>query len=283
MLISTSDTMTSVNATSDVAKIDISSLALSNDVPGFLKSSAELRNQVYENAFTDTYMSNPVPHALTRVNRQIRSESRTMYYASIRGIKIWLRTPEQIKRAKTWLREEDMSLYPKMPTIELMCLGPRSSKDHSRLEVALCTKIMVVNPDKDFSECLRRLPPKDRFETANEHSSRCLEFTYLYCLGLPTQLTLRNPVPAEFVQAIEEPHNWLACQWRPVEADNFPIGAPRGFYDMISGLAAEMKGRRWRMSDLRTVVGWFGEREEEIEESWGVTACKNVLHPLNRS
>jgi hypothetical protein len=275
--------MRSVTATPDVGTADMSSLNLSNYVPGFLKILAELRNQIYENAFTDIYMSSPVPHALTRVNGQIRSESRAVYYASIKGIKIWLRTPEQIKRAKTWLREEDMSLYPKMPTIEPMCLGPRLSKSHSRPEVALYTQTMVVNPDRYFSECLKRLPPKDRFETANEYSSRCLEFTYLYCLGLPTQLILRNPVPAEFVQAIEEPHNWLACQWRPVEADNFPFGAPRGFYDMIFGLVAEMKGRTWRMSDLRTVVSWFGEREEEIEESWGVTACKHVLYPLNRS
>jgi hypothetical protein len=286
MSISTSDTMTSVKVTSDVAPVDICSLALPNDVPGFLKISAELRNQIYENVFTAIYISSPVPHALTQVNGQIRSESRAMYYASAKGIRIWLRTPEQIKRAQVWLAEVDMSLYPSLPALELKCLGPRLLEGHSRPEITMRDSIVTINPENSLSQLLAQLRRNYYIRGEDDHAriAVALELTWLNCLGLPDseQLTLRNPVPADFIQeAIEEHHSWLVRQWTCSESGRNT--APRGFYDMVFGLAANNKGRPWRMSDLQSLVNWFGERQEEVENSGGSsgkTAGKNVIYPL---
>jgi len=58
----------------------------------FLMLAPKLRNRIYHYTFGEVKKTGLVPHALTQTNKQIRSETRAMYYASIECIEITLRT-----------------------------------------------------------------------------------------------------------------------------------------------------------------------------------------------
>jgi hypothetical protein len=67
----------------------------------FLDLPPELRNRIYEEAFTGFHGLSP--HHLTQVNRQIAAESTKMYHAETHTLQIALQTPKQMTRFLDWV------------------------------------------------------------------------------------------------------------------------------------------------------------------------------------
>jgi hypothetical protein len=184
--------------------------------------------------------------------------------------------------------EVDLSLYPSVPALKLKCLGPRQARETNRPKITLSDSIQTVSPGLLLSRLIARERKRGIIPAKIDVGfvSYCYEVTWLDCLGLPksNHSVLRNPVPAEFArEAIEEYHSWLVRKWTCSESGRNI--APRGFWDMVFDLAANNKGRPWRMSDLQTLVNWFGERQEEIERMGGGKpsgkAGKNIIYSLH--
>lgn len=93
----------------------------------FLKLSPELRNAIYEYTFKDDVAtkewSGLAPHALTRVSRQIRSESLGMYHQYPRKISIFVSSTQREKHFREWA-ETDAQLYQVLPKLEIPWKDP---------------------------------------------------------------------------------------------------------------------------------------------------------------
>ena len=235
--------------------------ASNNDESPFLKLAPELRNRIYDLTFKAAGVSGPVPHALTRVNRQIRSECRAMYYASIKYLKIRLYTLAQIECTKRWLAEEDWSWYPVLPNIVFGFWVPSL---RSKIAVALYRK--EANPSEESS---RRLSLLSRKRLSHEEKLKKATFdTYIYYLGLnPKKIALVEPVGERFTGAIKEGATWsirlLKCN-RPESFDllwNDP-----GLYKMFFKLAVRKQGSELNEDDLKSIVQWM-ERYSRYRQS----------------
>lgn len=84
----------------------------------FLGIPAELRLAIYEYAFNAEPWRTKFklrPHALTRVNRQIRQECMPLYYASVETLEVPVSSVERISRARKWLEEVDLGAFSQKP------------------------------------------------------------------------------------------------------------------------------------------------------------------------
>lgn len=69
----------------------------------FLDQPPELRNRIYEQAFTGSHVLSP--HHLTQVNRQIASESTKLFHAETHTLQIPLQTPKQMTCFLDWITD----------------------------------------------------------------------------------------------------------------------------------------------------------------------------------
>lgn len=69
----------------------------------FLDLPPELRNRIYEQAFTGAHGLSP--HHLTQVNRQIASEAAQMFRTETHTLQIPLHTPKQMTRFLNWMSD----------------------------------------------------------------------------------------------------------------------------------------------------------------------------------
>ena len=74
--------------------------------PTFLGIPPETRNAIYDYAFSAESKRGLAPHALTRVNRQIRQESLFMEYKSVKTLVICLHNRKQLDHFKQWADAE---------------------------------------------------------------------------------------------------------------------------------------------------------------------------------
>lgn len=109
----------------------------------FLKLSAELRNAIYEYTFKYTIAgerwSGIAPHALTHVNRQIRSESLGMYHQYPKTVGIVISSTEHERHFQEWI-ETGMQLYPVLPELRISWKDPSAPATYLTLK---CTRSIV--------------------------------------------------------------------------------------------------------------------------------------------
>lgn len=163
----------------------------------FLKLAPELRNRIYDFTFKAAGASKPVPHALTRINRQIRSECRAMYYSSIACLEIPVRTLSQIIHTQKWLAEEDWSMFPVLPKLVFLTYHPNTTSD---IEI-VCPRSEVV-PAPEFLLALEEYAGAYFLRDEDKREMAFVD-TYVKCLGVrPDDMISFGMVPEDFIRAV---------------------------------------------------------------------------------
>lgn len=211
------------------------------DESPFLKLAPELRNRIYDFTFKAAGPSSPVPHALTRTNRQIRSECRAMYYASIECLEISVRTLAQIKHTQRWLAEEDWSMFPVLPDFTFLTYNISCDLD---VTISCCRE--EVTPAHEFSLKYARV---DRRKWDKQRKLRAANMnTYTRCLGFnPREYRLGDEVPESFIEAIRDVDTWITRRLDYEEDDS-------GAFYMFFRLAVAKQGSDWDEDDIISVV-----------------------------
>ncbi|KAM0707542.1 hypothetical protein Q7P35_004187 [Cladosporium inversicolor] len=174
----------------------------------FLRLAHELRNRVYKYVFGAVGKATPLPHALTRTNKQIRSETRAMYYASIECIEITLRTFAQYDRTRKWLAEEDWSMFPALPHITIL-----TYEVDRRLDITISCRREKVTPAHELPlQLAAHHSGWQNIWTRASESARLLRATintYTKCLGLKRgTLDFSNRLLRTFTQVIRGGATW---------------------------------------------------------------------------
>ena len=210
----------------------------------FLKLAPELRNQIYKYIFGAVEKVTPLPHALTRTNKQVRSETRAMYYASLECIEITLRTFAQYDRTRKWLAEQDWSMFPVLPHITLLSYNVDRHRD-----VTISCRRGKITPAHEFSLELADYDGSWMSEAERLHSATI--DTYTKCLGLERERPhFSNSVPRTFTQVI---HGGATWNIRRLEycTPNIPL------LGKFARLAERKQGSEWTKDDLEAIVQWF--------------------------
>jgi len=241
-----------------------------NDDKGspFLRLAAELRNRIYKHAFADVKKTGPVPHALTQTNRQIRSESRAMYYASIECIEINIRTRAQYDRTKKWLAEEDWLMFPVMPDFTFFTYSISCNKD-----VALSCYRETIVPKDEYPLQLAYL--QGRYMMDWKRVRKATMRTHAKCLGIPEVYVLEDGAPESFTQVIESGAKW---SMRRLECTEEDVPLYYKFFRHADG----KQGSDWTKSDLETIVSGFWHAVRCRERHMPERATRD-RHTLQRS
>lgn len=225
---------------------------MSSHTSTFLGLPAELRNTIYKYAFTASAKITLAPHALTRVNQQIRRESLDMYYSHVTSLDIPMRRLEDIDRAKRWLNEEDMQLYPVFPDFHLSLPG------HFKPISGIRCIREQINVAQELSTHL------DRFNIVDEYDvHEVVRIVYRSSLGVFHTGKLRlGKVSERFKKAaLGKDEEWLM---RRVTYDRFSMQPENGstseirrLYGMFFRLVIKRDGREWDKGDLKQIADFF--------------------------
>lgn len=110
-----SATSTDTIPTTQNIMLDLDQVRAPSDAPfPFLKLSPELRNRIYEYAFSPEEKHGLAPHALTRANRQIRAESLGIYYEQVDEIEVPFLSLKHEYEFKEWVTT-DLKRYSMLP------------------------------------------------------------------------------------------------------------------------------------------------------------------------
>ena len=210
----------------------------------FLRLAPELRNRIYKYTFAEAKKTGLVPHAWTQTKKQIRNETRAMYYASIECIEIPLHIFTQYDRAVKWLAEEDWSIVPVLPDITLLTYNARHHRD-----VTFSCRRGTIVPAHEFPLQLAEL---QGVHMSDQETLRAATIdTCTKCLGFdPEEFSLEEEAPETFTQVIRGVGPW---QVRRLEyrTENIPL------FTTFRTLAEAKQGWEWTRDDLRAVVGWL--------------------------
>jgi hypothetical protein len=234
--------MASTAATPLSAPIHGQIAARDDEKSPFLRLPPELRNWIYQYAFVHVRKTGLVPHALTHVNKQIRNESRPMYYASIECIEIDVRTLAQIEHTEEWLAEEDWSMFPVLPDLKFLSSNLKGNVQDITIS---CYRETVVPAHDHFLQLAhtegRYVKEQTRLRTATMN-------TYTKCLGFdPEEFRLDKKVPDSFTQAIKGEVAWSTRRLEYNEND------PNLRYKFLL-LALDKHARAWTKDDIGTIV-----------------------------
>jgi len=214
--------------------------------PTLLGVPAELRNIIYDKVFSSETKHGIAPHALTRVNRCIRRESLTMYYASVRynTLEIVLHNPTQFAHAKQWLAELSKNLYTVLPDIEFSWTEYRAFGNR---KFALRCARQVTTLKKEFGKqilsCdLTEMPSWLAYDEARRQ-------TYNYCLGFSELHVRIPPLPSYFEKALGEHRKWTVRH-----LSLLPESCTALYIPMFEELAHRKNGCEWDMCDLRYII-----------------------------
>jgi hypothetical protein len=215
-----------------------------NDDEGspFLRLAPKLRNRIYE-------------YALTRINRQIRSESQAMYYASLQWLEIYVRSLLQTYCTRKWLSEEDWSLYPLLPNIVF-----RFYNLALRSNVTFFMTRQRLVPSEELS--LRLSHPYPTLGGVNHQTKleQATEGAYAACLEFdPTEISLEESVSDNFIKAIEESATWnVRRREYHCTNDKDLLHDDPAIFTMFLKLARLKQGSEWTEHDLSHIVQWVG-------------------------
>ena len=240
------------------------------DTPPFLRLAPELRNRIYQYAFTAAERSTPIPHALTQTSKQIRDECQAMYYASIKCLRIRVSTLAQIERTKRWLAEEDWSWYPILPNLEFLFYFPSV---RSTVKVALNRKETI--PSEELPLELFMVSQRDTY------GLRWATFmAYINCLGLDPRVVAIEwphwPVDEKFTKALKEGATWSTRQLEYMGPTSFDLWQDdRGLYKMFMQIAARKQGLECTKNDLKSIIQGRALLSPHLELEDSFTIGKN--------
>ena len=209
----------------------------------FLRLAPELRNRIYKYTFTGVEQTGPVPHALTQTNRQIRSESRAMYYASIKCIKLNIRTTAQYKSTRRWVAEEDWSMFLVLPDFKFLMFD-----DELKTDVTLSCHRETIVPKNEFSLQLAYL--QGIYISDYDRLREAMMNTYIKCLGFDPETYALSAWPQKFAEDIQSGTTWSV---RRFECDEKEASV----FVPFMRLAKWKEGSEWTIRDLESVVDWM--------------------------
>ena len=209
----------------------------------FLKLAPGLRNRIYKYSFTGVEETGPVPHAWTQTNRQIRSESRAMYYASIKCIKLNIRTTAQYKSTRRWVAEEDWSMFLVLPDFKFLMFD-----DELKTDVTLSCHRETIVPKNEFSLQLAYL--QGIYISDYDRLREAMMNTYIKCLGFDPETYALSAWPQKFAEDIQSGTTWSV---RRLECDEKNALV----YVLFMRLAKWKEGSEWTIRDLKDVVDWM--------------------------
>jgi hypothetical protein len=216
----------------------------------FLDLPPELRNRIYEYAFTGLHDLSP--HHLTQVNRQVRVESLQMYHERAFILRIPLQTPAQMLSFLKWIESD-----PAEPsTIE------RYAFTYNDIDVGVT------------SVCFNQgtLPPSTSCELARSHDlgyseEEIMHLAWRHYLGIRYEYLMEDfgafmlyPPSSRFVKAVQQDTMWIyhGMWFVGQNQPHFPAISPHAteFFAFFINLMIAMAGKKWDKECLRTIASF---------------------------
>ena len=219
----------------------------------FLDLPPELRNRIYEQAFTGSHGLSP--HHLTQVNRQIRAESAQMFHAETHTLQVPLQSPKQMTRFLNWI-EDGTAALPRR--------GSAYEFTYTDIDVGVTTVLFTpasYHPARIY-ELMRSYSP-------DWTRQDLILWTWFIMLGLDYRgladdfidVFLSQPPSALFIEAIDNGSVWHCCLMQFVDEHEpvFPVASfyARQFFRHFVPLLNAMANEEWTEMFLRNVAGFF--------------------------
>lgn len=222
----------------------------------FLKLSPELRNAIYEYAFICEERSGLAPHALTRVNRQVRSESLGIYYPLVHTIDTPLVTRHHFDNFRQWLLRGGLKLFPVPPNFEFTYVCPAGwiGETPSPHLANVRYDREIISPAQEVK--MRETPGHG----------------VLYCLGLSEMLkpstSGRATLPMQFRDAVSSQHNWITRHMSSA------TNSPAQLWQYFESLVLRRYGKEWDANDLLGIADQLYKPYDSI--------CNMLRHEMDR-
>jgi len=219
----------------------------------FLDLPPEIRNRIYEQAFTGSHGLSP--HHLTQVSRQIAAESKRMFFAETHTLQVPLQTPKQMTCFLDWISDG----------------APNSSRrgqvyefTYTDIDIGITTLRFtpVHHYPARVHEMIRKCSPD------LSHGDAIL-WTWYLLLGLDYrslvhdfgELVLSQPPPILFLEAIDSGSVWEYCMMEFVDErePSFPATSfyAQQFFLHFVPLLIEMANKDWSEKFLRNIAGFL--------------------------
>lgn len=245
----------------------------------FLGIAAELRNSIYEYAFFSEIKRGVAPHALTRVNKQIREETLEMYFESNRVVEtlvVPLHTYKQLSHSEQWVdAEQKCQTFPKRPDVIQHRHNPEphypSFEFHftpargasAGQKVKLCFMREEFSPSDELKRMVPRTLNQDILKRVHQALHYCVGFDaaeFEQCMARrPFQLTLGN------CNAFRNSGRWVT---RQVKCEGF-LERDKDFDEIFvfwRDRAMELRGAEWDTTFLEHQVAWWFEFNAKLLE-----------------
>lgn len=219
----------------------------------FLDLPPELRNRVYEQAFTGSHGLSP--HHLTQVNRQIAAESKPMFYAETHTLQFPLQTPKQMNCFLDWISDGSLNSP---------CRGQVYEFTFTNIDVGITTLrfIPVHHYPARVYEMIRMCSPDLSYQDATL-------WTWILLLGVNyrglvhdfREVVMSQPPPMLFLEAIENGSMWEFCmmEFLGEREPSFPAASfyAQQFFLQFVPLLIEMANKDWSEKFLRKIAGFL--------------------------
>jgi hypothetical protein len=220
----------------------------------FLDLPPELRNRIYEQAFTGCHGLSP--HHLTQVNRQIASESDQMFHAETHTLQIPLQTPKQMTCFLDWIVDAAPDFSLGAQVYEFTYTDIDVGITTIRFTPVWCYPAVALQRIKD------RAPP-------GSSDRDVLRWTWHLLLGLRSRNLLQNfeellkseEPPALFIEAIINGSQWnyYMMEFVGEREPSFPATSFYGqqFVLQFIRLLTRMANKGWCEKFLRDIAGFL--------------------------
>jgi hypothetical protein len=220
----------------------------------FLDLPAELRNRIYEQAFTGSHGLSP--HHLTQVNRQIRAECFQMFHTETHTLQVTLQTPEQMTYFLNWVDDGAAGLSNSLPDFEFT---------YTDIDVGITTVhfAQVYHYPKMLYDMLMA-------RVLGLSAQEATYYVWRFFTGLPYRhflddfgelIALHPPTPL-FIEAIEKGFAWTYYKMHFVGELGeplFPTTSVRAweFFLYFIRLLTGMANKDWSPKALRDIAGFL--------------------------
>jgi hypothetical protein len=218
----------------------------------FLDLPPELRNRVYEHAFTGS--GGLSPHHLTQVNRQIRIESLQLYYTRTHTLQIPLQNPAHMARFLEWIESDSATFSLINMAYEFTYNDPDAGMRTIRFAQGACSP-------RDIYQGVKRLGPEysdvDHILATWLRSLSVFQHRLFQDVG---EIFFRHPPPSRFLDTINDGALWTVhvLEFVGESPPPFPAASSHAkeFFNFFLNLMVAMADKKWDKKCLRTIA-WF--------------------------
>ena len=217
----------------------------------FLDLPPELRNRIYEQAFTGFHGLSP--HHLTQVNSQIRAESAQMFRDETNTFQVTLQTPKQMTCFLNWIEDGAVGLTDVSPNFEFTYTDIDVGITIVRFE-------QVYHYPKLVYEMLRINLPGSSAEDVRLYAWHYfMGLHYQYLLDDFSELVVLHPPPSLFIDAVENGFAWTYYKMQFISEPLFPATSSRAqqFFLHFMRLLTKMSNENWSRKALRDITGFL--------------------------